>query len=87
MRDGFAGPTTSTRTRPRQEEAGRGACPPPANGRHLSRYGRCKLVVAARCAWAWGPAAHPQELGPVETGASNTSRQSKATLMIAENRR
>ncbi len=34
MRDGFAGPTTSTRTRSRQEEAGRGACPPPANDVH-----------------------------------------------------
>ena len=30
-RAGFAGPTTSTRTRSRWEEAGRGACPPPAN--------------------------------------------------------
>jgi hypothetical protein len=31
MRDGSAGPTTSTRNPLRREEAGRGACPPPAN--------------------------------------------------------
>jgi hypothetical protein len=30
-RDGFAGPTNSTSTRSRREEAGRGARPPPAN--------------------------------------------------------
>jgi hypothetical protein len=48
MRDGSAGPTTSTRNRLRREEAGRGACPPPAKTLLNKAIGSARDFIRAR---------------------------------------